>query len=184
MEDRTFKTDHTVGMNASICDLAQESQPQPLPWDLWGFLSFFFFFLSLQRNVVCVVCCHSCLILFITCQAFSVRDTSGLQAGRSTTKLFIDLLVQCVNIFWFYRVFFLIPYSSTRHFFPLRLGFTCALCRLGSLKVLLIIVRLQDVTVLGHHEHGDEVNHGERQKLSLLTVLLEQTKYTKQSVHF
>lgn len=45
--------------------------------------------------------------------------------------------------------------------------------------MFLVIVRLQDVAVLGHHEDGDEVNNSKSQKLSLLTVLLEQTTPTK-----
>lgn len=48
--------------------------------------------------------------------------------------------------------------------------------------MFLVIVRLQDVAVLGHHEDGDEVDHGKSQELSLLTVLLKQTTRTKQSV--
>lgn len=45
--------------------------------------------------------------------------------------------------------------------------------------MLLVIVGLQDVAVLGHHEDRDEVNDGKSQKLGLLTVLLKQTKSTK-----
>lgn len=59
---------------------------------------------------------------------------------------------------------------------------TCAPGRLGSLRVFLVIVGLQDVPVLGHHEDRDEIDNSKRQKLSLLTVLLEQTKPTKQPV--
>lgn len=33
--------------------------------------------------------------------------------------------------------------------------------------------RLQDVPVLGHHEHGDEVDDGEGQELGLLGLLLQ-----------
>lgn len=32
--------------------------------------------------------------------------------------------------------------------------------------------RLQYVAVLGHHQHGDEVNDGQRQELRLLRLLL------------
>lgn len=45
--------------------------------------------------------------------------------------------------------------------------------------MLLVVVGLQDVAVLGHHEDGDEVNDSKSQKLSLLTVLLKQTTSTK-----
>lgn len=45
--------------------------------------------------------------------------------------------------------------------------------------MLLVIVGLQDVAVLGHHEDRDEVNDSKSQKLGLLTVLLKQTKSTK-----
>lgn len=45
--------------------------------------------------------------------------------------------------------------------------------------MFLVIVGLQDVSVLGHHEDGDEVNNSKSQKLSLLTVLLKQITYTK-----
>lgn len=67
-------------------------------------------------------------------------------------------------------------------FFSLDLLYTCAPGRLRSLGVFLVIVGLQDVTVLGHHEDWDEVDNGKSQKLSLLTVLLKQTTYTKRSV--
>lgn len=33
--------------------------------------------------------------------------------------------------------------------------------------------RLQDVTILGHHQHADEVDDGQRQELRLLCLLLE-----------
>lgn len=56
---------------------------------------------------------------------------------------------------------------------------TCAPGRLWPLRVFLVIVGLQDVAVLGHHEDRDEVNDSKSQKLSLLTVLLKQTKSTK-----
>lgn len=56
---------------------------------------------------------------------------------------------------------------------------TCAPGRLWPLRVFLVIVGLQDVAVLGHHEDRDEVNDSKGQKLSLLTVLLKQTKSTK-----
>lgn len=64
----------------------------------------------------------------------------------------------------------------------MKLLYTCAPGRLGSLRVFLVIVGLQYVTVLGHHEDRDEVHHSESQKLGLLTVLLEQTTYTKRPV--
>lgn len=32
--------------------------------------------------------------------------------------------------------------------------------------------RLQDVAVLGHHQHADEVHDGQRQELRLLRLLL------------
>lgn len=56
---------------------------------------------------------------------------------------------------------------------------TCAPGGLRTLRVLLVIVGLQNVSVFGHHEDGDEVNNSKSQKLSLLTVLLKQTTYTK-----
>lgn len=56
---------------------------------------------------------------------------------------------------------------------------TCAPGGLRTLRVLLVIVGLQNVSVFGHHEDGDEVNNSKSQKLSLLTVLLKQTRYTK-----
>lgn len=58
-------------------------------------------------------------------------------------------------------------------------SYTCAPGRLGPLRVFLVIVGLQDVAVLGHHENWDEVNNSKSQKLSLLTVLLKQTTSTK-----
>lgn len=60
--------------------------------------------------------------------------------------------------------------------------YTCAPSGVWPLRVFLVIVGLQDVAVLGHHEDWDEVNNSKRQKLSLLTVLLKQTTYTKWSV--
>lgn len=59
---------------------------------------------------------------------------------------------------------------------------TCAPSGVWPLRVFLVIVGLQDVAVLGHHEDWDEVNNSKCQKLSLLTVLLKQTTYTKWSV--
>lgn len=56
---------------------------------------------------------------------------------------------------------------------------TCAPGRLGALGAFLVVVGLQDVAVLGHHEDRDEVNHGESQELGLLAVLLKQTTPTK-----
>lgn len=56
---------------------------------------------------------------------------------------------------------------------------TCAPGWLWALRMLLVIVGLQDVAVLGHHEDRDEVNDSKSQKLGLLTVLLKQTKFTK-----
>lgn len=60
--------------------------------------------------------------------------------------------------------------------------YTCAPSGVWPLRVFLVIVGLQDVAVLGHHEDWDEVNNSKRQKLSLFTVLLKQTTYTKWSV--
>lgn len=68
-------------------------------------------------------------------------------------------------------------HKCVRWFFFLKVLYTCTPCRLGALRVFLVIVGLQDVTVLGHHEDWDEVDDGKSQKLSLLTVLLKQTTH-------
>lgn len=68
-------------------------------------------------------------------------------------------------------------HKCVRWFFFLKFLYTCTPCRLGALRVFLVIVGLQDVTVLGHHEDWDEVDDGKSQKLSLLTVLLKQTTH-------
>ena len=50
------------------------------------------------------------------------------------------------------------------------------------MREFLVIVGLQDVPVFGHHEDRDEVDNSKSQKLSLLTVLLKQTKPTKENL--
>lgn len=57
---------------------------------------------------------------------------------------------------------------------------TCAPGRLAALGGFLVVLGLQDVSVLGHHENRDEVNHGQGQELSLLTVLLYQNTHNMQ----
>ena len=43
-----------------------------------------------------------------------------------------------------------------------------------------MVLGLQYVAVFGHHEHRDEVDHGQSQELGLLTVLLGTRQTTKQ----